>query len=159
MSSVHSIANFVQLAPDIGTSGQPDRSQFEAIRDAGYDAVINLALATSDNAIEEEGSIVTGCGMRYVHIPVDFENPTLDDLRMFLAIMRTFEGKSVWVHCVVNARVSAFSYHYLKHVRGLDDATSRSPILDKWEMNETWRALMALSAADIGPPASPLADE
>jgi len=156
--SIDSILNFVQLAPDIGTSGQPDASQLAAIREAGYDAVVNLALTTSDNAIDEEGSIVAGCGMRYVHIPVDFENPTVDDLRTYLSIMRAFEGKRVWVHCAVNARVSAFTYHYLKHVRGLDDSAARSPILDKWEMNDTWRSFMALRPEDIGPAASPLPD-
>jgi protein tyrosine phosphatase (PTP) superfamily phosphohydrolase (DUF442 family) len=159
VSSLESIMNFVQLAPDIGTSGQPDRSQFEAIREAGYDAVINLALATSDRAIDDEGSIVSGLGMRYVHIPVDFDSPTLDDLRTFLAIMRAFEGKNVWVHCAVNARVSAFSYHYLKHVRGQDEASCRSPILDKWKMDETWLAFMQLTADDIGPQASPSPDQ
>jgi protein tyrosine phosphatase (PTP) superfamily phosphohydrolase (DUF442 family) len=150
--------NFVQLAPDIGTSGQPDRSQLVAIKEAGYDAVVNLALSTSDRAIGDEGSVVSGLGMRYVHIPVEFENPTLDDLKLFLAIMRAFEGKNVWVHCAVNARVSAFSYHYLKHVRRQDEANCRSPILDKWEMDGTWRAFMELTADDIGPQASPLPD-
>lgn len=158
VGSLDSIVNFVQLAPDIGTSGQPEPSDFESIREAGYDAVVNLALATSDNAVEDEGSIVTGLGMRYVHIPVDFDNPTLDDLQLFLAIMRAFEGKKVWVHCVVNARVSAFSYHYLRHVRGQDEATSRSSILDKCEMNATWSGFMELSPEDIGPSASPLSD-
>lgn len=158
VSSIDSIRNFVQLAPDLGTSGQPDAAQLGAIRDAGYDAVINLALATSDNALADEGSIVAGTGMRYVHIPVDFENPTVDDLRLYLSVLRALEGKRVWVHCAVNARVSAFTYHYLKHVRGLDDAAARSPILDKWEMNDTWRSFMALTPEDIGPAASPLAD-
>src|SRR5450756_117291 len=39
----------------------------------------NLALPTSDNAIPNEGSVVTSLGMAYVHIPVDFKAPTQKD--------------------------------------------------------------------------------
>ncbi len=146
------ITNYVQLTDDIGTSGQPTREQFSFIAAAGYEAVVNLALPTSDHAIADEGSVVTGLGMRYVHIPVVFESPTTDDLRTFIAVMKALEGRKIWVHCVVNARVSAFLYHYLRYVRGLDEAASRSVVLDRWEpnMDAAWRAFLALGREDIG---------
>jgi protein tyrosine phosphatase (PTP) superfamily phosphohydrolase (DUF442 family) len=152
MASLSDITNFVQLADDIGTSGQPTREQFDLIADADYDAVVNLALPSSDHAIPDEGSVVTGLGMSYFHIPVKFDDPTLDDLRSFIGLMRSMEGKKVWVHCVVNARVSAFLYHYLHHVRDLDEDASRSPVLDRWEpqMDDTWRAFLALDKDEIG---------
>jgi protein tyrosine phosphatase (PTP) superfamily phosphohydrolase (DUF442 family) len=114
--------------------------------------VVNLALPSSEHAIVDEGSIVTGFGMRYVHIPVDFANPTLDDVRTFFGTLHAFHGKKVWVHCVVNARVSAFMYLYLKHVRGLDDAAARSPVLEKWlpTMDPVWTAFIALEKETIG---------
>jgi protein tyrosine phosphatase (PTP) superfamily phosphohydrolase (DUF442 family) len=152
VTQLSEITNFVQLAEDIGTSGQPRREQFAMIKDAGYDAVINLALPTSDHAVPDEGSVVTGLGMSYSHVPVVFENPTLDNLRTFFGIMDALEGKKVWVHCVVNARVSAFLYLYLKHVRELDDAQARSPVIDRWapRMDERWKSFLALTKADIG---------
>ncbi len=152
MTELRQITNFVQLTNDVGTSGQPTREQFRAIADAGYCAVVNLALPTSDHAIADEGSVVTELGLRYFHIPVVFEAPTVDDLRTFIGVMRALEGKKVWVHCVVNARVSAFMYHYLKHVRGLDEHASRSVVLDRWapQMDGTWRAFLDLSADQIG---------
>jgi len=152
MTELREITNFVQLTDDVGTSGQPTREQFGAIAAAGYDAVVNLALPTSDHAIADEGSVVTGLGLRYVHIPVKFEAPTVDDLRTFVGVMRALEGKKVWVHCVVNARVSAFMYHYLRHVRGLDEAASRSVVLERWapRMDDTWRSFLALGRSDIG---------
>ena len=66
--------------------------------------------------------------------------------------MKALEGQKVWVHCVVNARVSAFCYHYLRHARGLDEAASRSPVLARWEpqMDDVWRAFLALDAAAVG---------
>lgn len=152
MGTPQQISNFVQLTEDIGTSGQPAREQFQVIADDGYRSVVNLALPTSDHAIADEGSIVTGLGMRYFHIPVKFDAPTLDDLRTFIGVMQALEGSKVWVHCVVNARVSAFLYHYLRHVRGLPESASRSPLLARWEprMDDTWRAFMKLDDSAIG---------
>lgn len=151
MDKLKEITNYVRMADDIGSSGQPTREQFAAIADAGYQVVVNLALPSSDHAIPEEGSVVTGLGMRFVHIPVDFAAPTAADLRQFIGVMEAFRGSNVWVHCVVNARVSAFLYHYLSKVRGLPEAACRSPVLEKWapQMDEVWKAFLALDAAAI----------
>lgn len=140
------IYNFEQMTDWLGTSGQPEREQFEAIADAGYQAVINLALPTSDNAIADEASIVTSLGMGYHHIPVKFEEPTVDDLRTFLGVMRALDGKKVWVHCVVNARVSAFVFQYLRYEKGVDDDSARSTLLTRWEpkMDDTWRNFLRI---------------
>jgi protein tyrosine phosphatase (PTP) superfamily phosphohydrolase (DUF442 family) len=152
VNELNAIKNFVQLTDDVGTSGQPKREQFELIANDGYSAVVNLALPTSDHAIADEGSVVTGFGMSYFHIPVDFAQPTVDDLRAFFGAMRSFDGKKVWVHCVVNARVSAFMYLYLKHVRGLDDRAARSPVLDRWQptMDPVWTSFIALDRKQVG---------
>lgn len=151
MSELETITNYVPMADDLGTSGQPTAEQIGAIAAAGYQAVVNLALPSSDHAIADEGSLVTGHGMSYFHIPVDFAAPTVDDLKQFLGVMRALEGRRVWVHCVVNARVSAFVYHYLRRERHLDEAACRSPILAKWEprMDDVWRSFLALDDATI----------
>jgi hypothetical protein len=62
-----------------------------------------------------------------------------------------FEGERVWVHCAVNARVSAFMYHYLRNERGLDEAACRSPVLEKWgpRMDDVWKRFLALTPAEI----------
>jgi protein tyrosine phosphatase (PTP) superfamily phosphohydrolase (DUF442 family) len=143
------IKNFIQLTDDVGTSGQPTAAQFEEIAAHGYAAVINLALPSSEHAIAEEGSLVTSLGMSYLHIPVRFEQPTVEALRMFVGCMQALEGRKVWVHCVVNARVSAFMYLYLKHVKGYEEHAARSPLLEKWapKMDDVWRAFLALDPA------------
>lgn len=152
MTGLDDITNFVQLTEDIGTSGQPEREQFSGISEAGYAAVVNLALPTSDHAVPDEGSVVTGLGMSYFHIPVKFDAPTVEALRTFIGVMESLRGRKVWVHCVVNARVSAFLYHYLRHVRELDEEAARSPVLARWEsqMDDTWKAFLALGKSDIG---------
>ena len=152
MNELSAIKNFVQLTTDVGTSGQPKRDQFELIAKDGYSAVVNLALPTSDHAIADEGSVVTGFGMSYFHIPVDFAKPTIEDLRTFFGTMQALDGRKVWVHCVVNARVSAFMYLYLKHVRGVDEAEARSPVLERWQptMDPVWSSFIRLDGEQIG---------
>lgn len=152
MSELNNITNYVQLTDDVGTSGQPSRDQFQAIANGGFRAVVNLALPSSDHAIADEGSVVTALGMSYIHIPVDFAKPTVDDLRTFFGTMEALKGKRVWVHCVVNARVSAFMYLYLKHVRQLDEGAARSPVLERWQpkMDATWSTFLALTKEEIG---------
>src|SRR5262245_37755800 len=106
------IYNFRIIGDGLGTAGQPTESQFQAIRETGFEVVINPALPTSDNALANEGSVVTGLGMSYVHIPVDFKTPTAENFRAFCRVMEAFDGRRVFVHCAANKRVSAFVFLY-----------------------------------------------
>ncbi|MFK7914214.1 MAG: protein tyrosine phosphatase family protein [Pseudomonadales bacterium] len=145
------LTNFYAITDDIGTAGQPRPEQFALIAEAGYQTVVNLALPDSEHAIPDEGSIVTGLGMRYVHIPVQFDAPTLDDLRAFTGILQGLSGTRVLVHCVVNARVSAFVYLYLRHVRALPELQCRTPLLDRWQpqMDDVWSRFIAQPGAAL----------
>ncbi|MEM7099250.1 MAG: protein tyrosine phosphatase family protein [Pseudomonadota bacterium] len=142
--SIDNIYHYERITDQIGCSGQPTSEQFEDIANAGFKSVINLAMADSDNAIPNEGSLVTALGMTYVQIPVDFANPTRGDLDKFCAVMQSLEADQVWVHCVVNARVSAFLYLYLRHIRNLDEPDCRTQLLDRWEpqMDDVWKNFM-----------------
>ena len=111
-ANLSAIYNFRSLGDNLGTAGQPAPDQLQSIRDAGFRAVINLALPTSDNAIPNEGSLVTGLGMAYVHIPVDFKSPTAQDFSAFCNVMDAFADRPVFVHCAANMRVSAFLFLY-----------------------------------------------
>ena len=113
--AVQDILNFVQLTDRVGTSGQPTPAQFADIAAAGYRAVVNLALPNSDNAIADEGGVVSALRLSYFHLPVLFDAPQLSELRTFIGLMRVLEDRPVWVHCAMNLRVSAFMYHYLRH--------------------------------------------
>jgi hypothetical protein len=53
------IYSFRAIGAKLGTAGQPTQRQFQTVREGGFEAVINLALPTSDNAIPNEGSVVT----------------------------------------------------------------------------------------------------
>lgn len=144
--------NYYQSTEKVGTSGQPSKEQLADIARMGYEAVVNLAMHDSEGAIPDEGGIVAALGMSYFHIPVPFDNPTADHLRTFCGIMSVLEGKKVWVHCAVNARVSAFMFHYLTRLRGASEEDATSPFLKEWRplMDEAWKSFMALGKGDLG---------
>ena len=144
------IRNFVPLRPDIGTAGQPTSTQFSDIADQGYEVVINLAMPDHEDAIDNEGEIVTGLGMSYIHIPVPFNNPQPRQVRDFCNILSTQRDKRVFVHCIMNYRVSAFMFHYLDKVVMQDKEKSRSPMFDKWQPDSTWKALLDWTKEEIG---------
>lgn len=111
-TNLSEIYSFRAVGDRLGTAGQPTPAQFQMIRENGFEAVINLALPTSDNAIRNEGSVVTGLGMAYVHIPVDFKAPAEEDFLTFCRVMAAFGDRRVFVHCAANMRVSAFVFLY-----------------------------------------------
>ena len=152
MTDVTSIYNYVPINDRIASSGQPQPEQFQAIKNAGFDVVVNLALASSEGAVTDEDALVTELGLTYLHIPVDFANPTVADVQTFFALMRGLKARKVWVHCQVNARVSAFLYHYLRYELGFTEEEARGPVLRAWlpQMDATWREFLALSKAQIG---------
>lgn len=143
------IVNFVQLDERIATSGQPAARDFEAIAAQGYGTVVNLALPTSDNALPDEGAIVTGLGMNYVHIPVQWDAPRPAQFRRFAGLMGQLEGEKTWVHCALNMRVSCFLYLYRRHELGWSEADARRHMDPIWNPRENpaWSAFMDEVAA------------
>lgn len=135
MSEIH---NFRVVGEKLGTAGQPTAEQFRMVREAGFEAVINLALPTSDNAVPNEGSVVTGLGMAYVHIPVDFKTPTAQDFRAFCGMMEAFDDRRVFVHCAANMRVSAFVFLYRVLHQGVAVAEAEQDLHAIWQPDEVW---------------------
>jgi len=148
--SIHEIYNYVQFNEGVATSGQPLSNEFKDIAESGFHAVVNLAMHNSDDAVANEGSIVTALEMAYFHIPVPFEAPTAKHLKLFIHLMECLKSDKVWVHCAANYRVAAFMYQYQRHVYGVPADAAKSPIFEFWQPDKIWQDLMALSADDIG---------
>ena len=157
LNSLESIRNYVRLTPGIGTAGQPRREQFETIAAAGFDSVINLAMPDHPDSLDDEGALVSGLGMTYYHLPVPFDAPEPAHVRNFVALLEAQAAKPLFVHCIMNYRVSAFMYLYLRHVRQRPESEARSPILERWRIEPCWQRLLAMDAAELG--LSPAADD
>ena len=148
---MNDVINFFQITDTIGTGGQPSVSQLYDIAQNGYDVVINLATHNSENAIENEGSIVASLGMTYIHIPVPFEAPTPEHLRKFFGFMNGLSEEKVFVHCAVNARVSAFVFKYLTMERKMQAEKATTPLLAQWrpQMNLIWKNFLSIEKSDL----------
>ena len=145
------LLNFYQITPRIGTAGHPKPEDFPAIAAEGYEVVINLAMHTADDAIADEGSLISAAGMSYIHLPVPWEAPTADHLKQFCRLMDALADKKILVHCQVNARVSAFLLKYLTF-QGVSEADATTPLMETWkpQMDETWKAFLAIDKEEIG---------
>ena len=127
--------NYYEYSPSLLSSGQPTREQFPAIRQAGVEAVINLAPVTDPGALPDEQQTATALGLDYVHIPVDWDHPPLADLDSFLVAMERFKGRRVLVHCYAGARASAFTFVYRVRVLGASVEQARATLEKIWANN------------------------
>jgi protein tyrosine phosphatase (PTP) superfamily phosphohydrolase (DUF442 family) len=140
---IEAIRDFRLISPNLGTAGMPREEQISALRAAGFEVVINLALATSDGAMPHEGNLVTREGMAYFQIPVQFQAPTAADFDLFCGLMRACEGRRVFVHCAANKRVSAFVYLYRVLREGVPEEQARKDMHAIWQPDEVWSQFIA----------------
>ncbi|WP_428391470.1 hypothetical protein [Lichenicoccus sp.] len=76
--------------------------------------------------------------MKYIHIPVEFEAPTDDDFARFCAAMESIGNDKVHVHCIVNARVSAFIYRYRRDCLNMNEKQARDIMEKIWRPGGVW---------------------
>jgi protein tyrosine phosphatase (PTP) superfamily phosphohydrolase (DUF442 family) len=145
---VMEIANFQQVDERIASSGQPGRDAFAAIAGQGYSSVINLALPSSENAIPDEGALVTGAGMNYFHIPVEWQAPKLSQFKLFASVMEAHAREKVWVHCALNMRTSCFIYLYRVIHGGVERDQAMESMRKVWDCNESWSIFIRQVEAD-----------
>lgn len=103
---------------------------------------INLATSRSTNALANEGIIVTDLEIVYVQIPVIWDNPKLEDVKIFFKIMQSFDGQKVWVHCAKNMRVSCFIYFWQKYILRLPEEQASYPMNQIWQPTGVWQTLI-----------------
>src|SRR6266436_6458586 len=112
MADPETIYNWRRLDDRITTSGQPTEPQLADIHAVGVRHIVNLGLHTHEKALPDEAASVSRLGMTYIHIPVDFQNPTDEDFEQFCAVMDQLKDVPVHVHCIAIARLPAFFYRY-----------------------------------------------
>lgn len=137
-ADIESVFNYLKISHRLSTSGQPTEEQFSAIRDGGFETVINLLPHEHENSLKDEPDIVRALDLEYVYIPVVFTAPTEENYADFVDAMNQRADKKVWVHCAVNARVSAFVARYREEILGEPRDIARAPIDQIWEPYGVW---------------------
>lgn len=138
--SIDQAYNFRVIDETISTAGLLSEEQLSELRASGYETVINLLPYESEYSIKSEEPIVTGQGLDYRYIPVDFANPTEQDYSKFVDAMAASRGRKVLIHCAANYRVSAFYAMYAYENLGWSASQVRQHITSIWspEENPPW---------------------
>ena len=134
--------NWRRLDQRITTSGRPDDAQLAVLRDLGARYVVNLALHSHERALPDEAGSVAALGMAYIHIPVAFDAPTDRDFDRFCDAMAAIGDAPVHIHCIVNARVSAFLYRWRRERLGWPEAAARPDLDALWQPGGVWAAFI-----------------
>jgi protein tyrosine phosphatase (PTP) superfamily phosphohydrolase (DUF442 family) len=138
MADPVSIYNWRRLDDRITTSGQPTEEELADVHALGVDHIVNLGLHIHEKALPDEAASVRKLGMTYIHIPVEFKNPTNEDFARFCSVMADLRDASVHVHCIANYRVSAFFYRYRRDVLGMDEVQARLAMTEIWHPDGIW---------------------
>ena len=136
------IYNYLKLSNMISTSGQPTEEQVSEIAQAGFQVIFNLGLTGTDYALPDEAATVKAHGMEYLHIPVQWQQPTLTDLEAFFSTMEANRERKVFIHCAANMRVSVFMALY--RILRLDWSPEKAfqEVQCIWTPDQVWQAFI-----------------
>src|SRR5262245_18053665 len=130
------VRNFRRVDDRLLTAGQPSEAQLADASRQGVRVVINLALHDDPRySLADEAGCVRGLGMEYVNIPVNFNAPTEENLRAFIAAMDAYKSEKILVHCAANYRVTAFVGLYRVVCDGLAVDKAFETMRSVWEPN------------------------
>jgi len=132
------IDNYIRYSPYFSSSGQPGADDLEELSKAGFQRIIYLAFSDNKSALENEDRLVKALGMDYLHIPVDFERPAIDDFEDFAAVLNRDRTIRTLLHCQVNFRASTFSFLYRVIYAGVPMAKAKSDLDSIWQPDQVW---------------------
>ncbi len=138
MDRLYEIQDLMEVTARITTAGQPDLVQLEAVADQGYHLVINLGQSDADRSATNEAQWVEQLGITYMHIPVEFAAPSLQDFTRFLNTMNLHQEGRCFVHGSGNKRASVFVALYLAIANELTTEEAWLHINSVWEPDLIW---------------------
>jgi protein tyrosine phosphatase (PTP) superfamily phosphohydrolase (DUF442 family) len=130
------IINYLQLSDILHSSGMPTPTQLSSIGEAGIQIVVNLATPKSEGWMPEEQERIEAQNIIYYGIPVDWDNPTSDDLNSFMAVIDKHKYQKILVHCQANYRATAFIALYRYILMGWSEENAFRDLLKIWNPAE-----------------------
>ena len=94
----------------LATAGQPAPDDFEKIRAAGFDAVVNLSTPTARNYVADEARRALDAGLTYAHLPVDCGQLQPVQYEVVRGVLASLAGRRVLLHCAGNVKASAMAH-------------------------------------------------
>ena len=130
------IYNHLQLSDTLHSSGMPTLEQISYLAGNNIKVVINLATSKSEGWMPDEKELVESQNIAYYDIPVDWDNPTTDDLNKFMAAMDRHKGEKILVHCQANYRATAFISLYRFNFMGWSEENAFRDLRKIWNPAE-----------------------
>lgn len=124
-----------RIGTDVTTSGALDDAHLAHLAAIGVVHVIDLAPASHESALKDEGIKLKKLGIGHTLIEVPFNTPTEDHYQQF---KRAFEAspRPTHVHCIYNYRTSAFLYRY--HLeQGMAEEQARALMIEQWSPDKS----------------------
>lgn len=125
----------LQIHGELFSAGLPTKKHFTALKTMGVTKVIDLI--PGDRSEEKE--LMQTLGLEYHNIPVDWENPTLENFQSYLKLMQQENQGKVLTHCKLNWRGSAFTYLYRVTQLNVSEPEAKKEMLKIWQPNDTWQ--------------------
>lgn len=143
--------NFKEINELVSCSGTLRKVDLRSLSDEGYEVVINLLPDDSEYAVIDEKRDFEKSGIRYVYIPVDWDEPKNSDFESFESEMDAAKGKKVHIHCAANFRVTAFYSIYAFRNQDWSNTELSEFIGSIWQLSEypVWDKFVSAYVNDI----------
>jgi len=139
VSSMKEINNFHFVSEQLASSGMLALEDYQHIQDYGFKHVVNLIPGMQ----LKEKRHVESLGLSYQQIPVAWSEPTLDDFKQFVKLMKSYGEDKVYVHCQLNWRASSFVYLYRVTQLGIPHEEALRDLEAVWEPRDGWENFIA----------------
>jgi len=133
---MENIYNYLKLSDNLFSSGMPTPEQISTLAENGVQVVINLATDKSEGWMPNEKDLVEAQNIAFYSIPVDWDNPTMKNVRRFMNIMDSHKHHKILVHCQANYRATGFIALYRFNRLGWDEANAFKDLRKIWDPAE-----------------------
>lgn len=134
--------NYLSYDDGFASAGMPDAGYIQTLAGQGVEVVINIAPPDAHGSLHNEAALVSASSMTYLNIPVDWNAPSPDHVDEFLSYMRANSGKSVFLHCQMNMRATAFAMLHRVINERIDPQVAERDMHRIWQPNHTWSQLI-----------------
>ncbi|EMB18362.1 beta-lactamase hydrolase domain-containing protein [Rhodopirellula europaea] len=103
------MSNRMKFNDQLTVGPQPSQEELKALPDDGFRSVINFRTAGEDEqplSPEEEGEVVQGTGLKYLHVPVSMDGMDETKVDQFREQYQSLP-KPVFAHCKSGKRAGA----------------------------------------------------
>ncbi|MGI9221470.1 MAG: protein tyrosine phosphatase family protein [Woeseiaceae bacterium] len=138
MSGDHSgpVMNYHRVDDRLVTGGHLLDGGTAELKEQGVKVVVDVR----DNSPSGEEQRFAEQGIKWINVPVNWNNPQAADFDKFSAVMTEHQDAHVMVQCAANYRASAMTYLYRVVVEKVPEEEAEKDLHAVWnpDENDTW---------------------